>query len=163
MEQLNVPLKEFNLTRFINKIIDFNKTVISNEFDASYIIAEVPKVGGVPKYKTGSKDYNFKSKLIEEGKRLFFPFSATNVGEEIPCADGKTYEIDDEGESDLCFGEADCIGYLVEIKDGKVIINTAVNYGGACVAPPASVEIQKECDIFEEPMRKFLGRFIRKG
>ena len=161
MEQLSIPINDFNLTGFIDEILNFNKAVISDEFDASYIIAEVPKIGGVPKYRAGSKDYNFKSKLVDEGKRLFFPFSATNVGEEIPCADGETYEIDDEDESDLCFGEADCIGYLVEIKDGKVIINTAVNYGGACVAPPSSVELQKDCDVFEEPMRKFLGKFIK--
>ena len=160
MEQMSVPINDFNLTEFIDEILNFNKTVISREFDLSYVIAEVPKIGGVPKYITGSKDYNFKSKLTEEGKRLFFPFSATNVGEEIPCADGETYEIDYE-ESDLCFGEVDCIGYLVEIRHEKIVIGSAISYGGSCIAPPPSVELQKECDVFEEPMRMFLWKFIR--
>ena len=161
MKYTNSEVDDFDFSGFIDTILKFNKTIISQDFDPTFAIVEVPEIGGVPIYGSENDGRDIYSELVNEGKRLFFPFSATNVGEPIPCADGNSYELDEEN-GELCMGVADSIGYLVEIENGKIVIHSAIHCGGACVAPPPSVDLLEDCEVFEEPMMEFLERFVGK-
>ena len=161
MKQLTVPISEFDLSTFIKDILKFNKTVVSKEVDPSYAIVVVSEIGGIPNYGPESGGRDIYSELVDEGKRLFLPFSSSNIGEPMPCADGNSYEIDED--SDFCMGDIDCVGYLVEKEGDNLLIQSAINAGGGCPVPPPSVELLEDCDVFEDGMREFLERYINKN
>lgn len=126
--------------------------------DPAYSVAWVRNSGDIPQYDEDKDERDYLAELKEEGKMLYFTFSNTNVGDPINCADGKEYEIDED--SDFCLGEADTVGYLIRYDNGDLIINSAVNASGACVAPPPSIDLEADCDVFDEPMAKFIRKFI---
>jgi hypothetical protein len=107
------------------------------------------------------------SELINENKLLFFPFSGTNVGEPIPCADGNEYEISDgddnedgeeESEAGFTFGELDCVGYLARVNDGILVMNSALE---TTTMGWTDVYVFDDCGVFEKPMVDFLKKFMK--
>jgi hypothetical protein len=159
MEEKSITIDNFKLPQFIGSILEFLKTQVSKDFHPSWAIVSVSGPGEVPEYGPEDGNRDIESELINENKILFFPFSSSNVGEPIPCADRKSYMIDEDSEFSL--GYTDCAGYLFKYKGGSLIINSAVHAGGACIAPPPSVDIVEDCDVFELPMIEFLNKYIK--
>lgn len=154
MKEIIVPIEKFDFQRFEDKSIEFAKQVL----DTDYAVAWVEKSGDIPEYEINYLDRSSLLEALNQGKALFFMFTNTNTGDSINCVDGEGYEIDEE--SDFCLGDADCVGYLLQIKNGVLTINSAVNSGGACTFPPPSLDIEINCDVFDKPMEKFIKRFI---
>jgi hypothetical protein len=119
------------------------------------------------------------NEMKEFGAVLFFPFSESNIGEPIKCADGNQYivpadceddcdntelecsECSRQHERDFCMGDTDCVGYLVSLKEGIITIDSAMYYSGSCTFPPSS-DLKEDCYIFDQPMTEFLNRFRKE-
>jgi len=156
MKQREVAIEKFNMDGFTKAILEFLGEEVSPEVHPSWAIVRVAAPGGIPEYGPEEGRSNFMEEL-EAGHLLFFSFSSSNMGEPIRCADGQYREIDEE--SDFCIGQTDCVGFLFQLKEGVLYINSAVDAGGACVAPPPSVDIQG-CDVFDAGMEAFIDSFI---
>jgi len=157
MKQKKVAVKDFDFKGFTKALLGFLGKELGEEVHPSYGIVTVAEPGGVPEYGPETGRANFQEEL-EAGKLLFFPFSSSNVDEPIPCADGKKRKLAED--SDFMMGEVDCVGFLVQLKAGAFYINSAMQAGGACPGPVPSVDIM-DCDLFDAPMEKFIGKFIR--
>jgi len=137
------------------------KTQVSKEVHPSFAIVKVRNLDDPAEYGPDEGRSNFSEEL-EEGWQLFFPFSSSYVGEPIPCADNvarEPDEEDDEEDSNFPLGDVDCIGFLIQKAGNDFIINSAIHAGGGCPVPPPYVDII-DCDLFDEPMKDFLKRFI---
>ena len=102
--------------------------------------------------------------LKDEGKMVFFPFAFTDGETALTCADGNEYLLDNVIEyydEKTFFGIEDSLGYLVQITDGKVIVNSAIHAEGGCTAPPSSVDLYPNCWVLEESMEVFIRSFIK--
>lgn len=156
MRTMEIEKAKLHFDEFTREILAFLKTQVSEEVHPSFAIVKVDEPGHVPQYGPEEGHSNFLEEL-EAGWQVFFPFSSSNVGEPIECADGKARAIDDE--SDIGLGEVDCVGFLVKIENGSFVINSAIHAGGSCTFPPPSVDIS-DCNVFDVPMEAFLGSFI---
>jgi hypothetical protein len=154
MNEIRLSFEKFRFNEFVEKMLEFAGEVM----DPAYAVPWVHGVGDIPEYDEDKEERDFLTELKEEGKHLYFNFSNSNIGEPINCADGKEYEIDED--SNFCLGEADSVGYLLQYQEGEIIINSALNAAGACVAPPPSIDLEKDCDVFDKPMEKFIKKFI---
>ena len=159
MKEKKVNLEKFDLQSFTSATLKFLTTQVSEEVDPSFAIVTVTAPGGIPEFGPEKGRSNFLEEL-KSGLLLFFPFSSSNVGDPIPCADGNSYEIDSDLDSDFTLGDTDCVGFLLSLKDNTLHINSACHAGGCCVAPPPSVDIES-CDIFDAPMEQFICKFIQ--
>ena len=74
----------------------------------SSAIVKLTAPGGVPEFGPDNARTNFLEEL-EAGQLLFFPFSSSNFGEPVRCADDKSRELDDD--SDFIIGDVDCSGF----------------------------------------------------
>jgi len=102
--------------------------------------------------------------LSFENKMVFFPFAFADARGTLTCADRNTHgPVSDEenSEDDLFIGIEDCVGFLVQVQDGAVIINSAIHAGGGCPGPAPSVDLHPYCGVLEEPMDKFIKIFIK--
>lgn len=106
-----------------------------------------------------SKEYIFKRDLDKYDAINEEDVSENSIIED----DGyETILVEENEDSDICIGDVDCLGYLVQKKDGLFLINTAINFGGGCPVPPPSIDLLEDCCFFEQPMREFIDRFIKK-
>jgi hypothetical protein len=158
VERITVPQDQFDFDGFSRKILTFNKSVMSKRVHSPFAVVTVDKPGGTPEWGPEKGRMTFLDDL-QHGKLLFFPFTDTNVGDPIPCADGKKRSID-EG-SDFAMGDVDCVGFLVGLSKSNYTIDAAIHAGGACPGPAPSVDV-RNCGVFDEPMDAFIRRFIRK-
>jgi len=156
METITIPFKQFRFNDFMRRMLEFSKEIT----DIAYAVPWVMDPGDIPEYDEDNIGRNYLTELKEEKKYLYLAFSSTNIGEPIHCADKKEYEIDDN--FNFCLGEADTVGYLLKFENGDLIINSAINAAGACTAPPPSIDIEKKCYIFDNPIQKFISEFIIK-
>ena len=156
MKQKKITMDKFDLAGFTKVIVDFLDGEGTNP---SYSIMTVAAPGCVPEYGPDEGMPNFLQEL-EAGHLLFFPFSMSNVGDPVPCADGQSRQIDDDDNSDFCIGDIDCVGFLLQLKKGIFYIDSAVNAGGGCTWSP-SVDIQN-CDVFDSGMEAFIDRFLQR-
>lgn len=60
----------------------------------------------------------------------------------------------------MTIGMEDSVGFLVQVKDGTVIINSAIHAGGACTGPAPQVDLYSDCGVLEEPMEEFIRGFV---
>lgn len=109
-------------------------------------------------------DRDFMDELTNEGKLLFFTFSTNNIGEPVECANGMSYEIDEDDvlNDDFYFGDTECLGYLFKYNSGILTIQSAVNSSGACMCP-SSISIQENCGVFDDPMYEYIKTFIKNN
>lgn len=101
-------------------------------------------------------------KVLSDGQRLYFPFSFTNIGEPIECADGNVVELDDKGNSEIGLGDSDTVGFLLKLEEDSFMIETAAHSGGCCAPPHGDYVEAGNCGEFDKPMEGFIGAFIRK-
>ena len=158
MQEIILPRDKFQFDKFSKRILRYLRKQVSEEVDPSYAIVAVSEPGGVPRFGPEEGRENFLKEL-ESGLKLFFPFSDSDIGEPIECADGRSRTIKEN--SDFRLGETSCVGFLIQLKDKKFIINSAINAGRGCPGGTESVDIA-ECDIFDAAMEKFIRQFVEK-
>lgn len=156
MKELVVANDSFQFNSFTDAILKFLPRVISHEIHPSSAITRVESLDDIPEWGPEKGRSNFLNELTE-GYCLFFPFTATNVGEPIACANGKSYDIDEDTECNL--SEADCDGFLVKLEKGNFVINSAFQAGGGHSSP--YIEIT-DCGVFDRPMKRFVNKFVKK-
>jgi hypothetical protein len=157
VEQISVKTDRFQFDIFLETILGFITSGVPEDIHpSSYIMIVDDENNSYWGQEEGRN--NFLGEL-SEGQSLFFPFSWTNVGEPIKCADGESYEIDEDGEFGLT--EVDCVGFRVQLDSGSFAIQTAVSTGGGHSESPCVV-IEEDCDVFDKPMKLFIDRFIIK-
>jgi len=162
MKEFRIPLDSFDLEALLERTVNFLKEQVSSAMDPTWGIIWVQSPGDAPVFGPES-GWNVVLALKEEGKKVFFPFAFADADGTLTCADGNTYppESDDEdSEEETLIGLEDSIGFLVQIKEGEVIINSAVHAGGACTGPAPGVDLYPDCGVLEEPMEKFMRGFI---
>ena len=157
MKRITVPREEFDFAGFTRAILRFLQKNVPNWIPSSYGVARVEHPGGIPEDGPGTGPDDFIAEL-RTGSLLFFPFSASNVGEPIPCADGRSRKLPEDAE--FVIGEVDCVGYLVKLTRSRFQIDSAIHAGGACPAPPPSVDVA-DCGIFDVPMENFVRKFVK--
>jgi hypothetical protein len=167
--ELSVPLDKFDFDGMVKKTLTFAKDSLASPY---FAIPWTVGQKGAPHYGKDEEeeidfdnipektDRDLYNELTNEGKSLFFTFTASNVGEPIECADGKTYGNEDEDE-ELGIGEGDCYGFLLKSDNGMLKVFSASSFGGECMRGP-EIETVEDCGIFEKPMEKFIGKFIKK-
>jgi hypothetical protein len=163
MKEIRIPLDCFGLEAFLGRTIEFLRHQVSPNVDPTYAMVCVERPRGVPVFgpETG---WDVLSALREKGKMVFFPFGYTDVDGTLTCADGHTYRPtsdDKDSEEETPIGLEDSIGYLLQVTDGTVIINTAIHAGGGCTGPASRVDLYSDCGVLEEPMEKFIRGFIK--
>ena len=167
MQDINVPLKNFDLDGFINKTMDFLKAQASEDLDPSGSIYWVESPGRCP-HDEGEKGWDFRSKLLEGKVFLFFPFGFSDLEGSFDCADGNSYRdssgdvgyVENEEETEKCsFGDG-IIGYLVRVNDGSISIRAAICALAVCLPPP-TVDLITDCGVFEQPMTEFIQAFVK--
>ncbi len=102
--------------------------------------------------------------LREEGKKVFFPFAYADVDGTLNCADGNTYRPasgHQDSPEELFVGLEDSVGYLVQVQDGTVTIDSAIHAGGGCPGPAPRVDLYPDCGVLDGPMENFIRGFIR--
>ncbi|NLN15769.1 MAG: hypothetical protein GX182_00415 [Firmicutes bacterium] len=154
MREYVTRLEDYDLVGFVDALISFARTIVSEELEPTSTIVEVfrdKKVRWDP--EEGPRDV--KTELLDQQKTLFFPFTNVGVDDLVRCADGdeywKSYLDEDQLDEELSeaglealechLGETEMLGYLAKVQDGKLIIKPALFYSGMCVPPfPPSVE-----------------------
>jgi hypothetical protein len=163
MKEIRIPLDQFDLAALLDRTLHFLKEQVSPKVNPTYAIVWVERPGGVPVFgpETG---WDVLSALSQEGKIVFFPFAYTDADGTLTCADGNTYGPPSDNEDsaeELFIGLEDAVGYLVQVQDGAVIINSAIHTGGGCPGPAPRVGLRSSCGILDGPMDKFIRGFIR--
>ncbi len=169
MREIRVAIDAYNLDAFIRETLNFLELIFQHEVDPSFAVAWVDE--HEPEYGPEDVRRDHVAELEDERKVLFFPFSASNEGGPILCADGEEYvpddwyageygldELDDEAAGFL-FGASECLGYLIMVEDGQYVFNSAVHSGGSQFRGP-HVELVPDCGVFDVPMQEFITHFM---
>ena len=156
MIEKQISINDFKLQEFINRTLEFNKKVMGEGPNPSFSIVwtndNLPEVH----YENENIARNNFVEQLNEGKTLFFPFSSSNVNDEVFCANNKTIEIPEQDNAYL-IGDVDCFGFTIKQQNRELVITSAIHYGGSC-SNPDSIE-SSDCDIFENDMILYLERF----
>ena len=159
MKEIRTLLDQFALEDFVDRTADFIRKSMFEEEGPIYGLAYADRVGSVPVYVFGPDDgWQVPHVLKEEKAIVFFPFACTMDDQTLLCAGRFRYLTDQEDE--IPIGCEDVIGYLVQVNDGTVIINSAIHAGGFAPLPLPGIDFFPDCRILDEPMRKFVRGFI---
>ncbi len=157
MEEFKNPLKHYDLLRFIGELFELR----SNDISASIIVC-FSEEGALDELGVEEINLDLVKNLLLQGRILFLPFSDINVGEPIPCADGKRYSLsapdDLDDEVAISAELVESVGFLVRVEEGEVIICGAV-FSGGDYYPIEVGEMDGDVQEFCEPMGQFVERF----
>jgi hypothetical protein len=163
MKEIRLPLEKFDLKALLKRTTRFLKDQVSPEVDPTYPIVWIQSLEDVPVFGPES-GWDVLSALADEGKRVFFPFAFTDVDGTLTCADGNTYgpaPDDEDSVDEVIIGIEDSVGFLVQVSEGYVTLNSAVHGGGGCTGPAPGVDLYPNCGVLEEPMNDFIGVFLK--
>ena len=166
MIEMKIPVQKFDVKGFAADILRFLKEEGIGGETPETVIAEVMEDGSTPYWGDSIPNRDILHELLEEGKALFFTFSNTNVGEPIMCADGKSIQLDEEDdedaeESQFYIGESEVVGFVLQVLEGDLTIQTVVHGPGAECSQAPSVEEIEDAGPFEQGMTEYLNRFMR--
>lgn len=131
-----------------------------------------------PENEDAAMDENFKLEYTleylkeDENNYVYVNFSTSCVGDPIACIDGNSYgndyfdEDEEEDEEDTgaeMLDESSSFGYIIQYKDGLYLISSRIFSMTTikCSVPPTEVvQFVDDCLEFEEPLTKYLDRFI---
>ena len=120
-------------------------------------------------YEVPTKGWDAMAALQKGENELFFPFAGAD-DERTYCADGTTVKHESENdaesgedEDNFFLGMTDAGGFIVQIQDNHIIINSAVHFSGMCPGPMPSVDLHPDCGFLDEPMTRFIEGFIRRA
>jgi hypothetical protein len=178
---LQIPLRQFNLKSFIE---ESQRNGIENEISTIpvFCVESPEKFDCDPFELENEKAEIYYKYLVEEGGYVYVDFSSCYAGDrEIPCIDGHNYfYITDEDIEDgvdeyeevpvdvqpikgFMLSEGNSIGYLLQYKDGKLYIQSSIFYlngAGPCyLCPYSTIEPLDDAEIFDLPMKEYLGLF----
>lgn len=109
----------------------------------------------------GAADGRDLAAELMDGRKLYFPFSDTNTGEAVSCADGRRYRLPvaetDETELSFCAAEWESVGFLVAVSQGEVRLEKVALAGGELL--PADDPEWLATDLAES-MTRFIQTFI---
>lgn len=162
MKEIRMPVEWFNLQGLLEQTVQFLKEQVSPGVDPTFGIVWVQNPGEVPIF--GPEEGWDVLAAIQEGKHVFFPFAHYYDDGILTCADGENYDLEIDKESDehqFYIGMEDAAGYIIRVQDGYVTVNPAIDAGGACTAPPPSVELCDDLGPLEVPMTKYIAQFIK--
>ncbi|MDD4170060.1 MAG: hypothetical protein PHD36_07390 [Desulfotomaculaceae bacterium] len=165
MRGLKIDLEKFDLQGLVKHTLEF----LRDYLPPSYAIPWIYNLGDKPVYYKNESDpdaidRDYYNELVNEGRLLYFDFSESNLGMPIICADGNAYLLGEENDQEkyFCMSDSENLGYLLKYHDGKLTIWSARHSGGGCLFPPPSINIEEYCGIFDEPMNKFINKFMKK-
>ena len=182
LNQMNkiIPLSQFDLASLIEATVAYLNKRVTEGTDPLSGIPIVEANGQVPGWAEAQPGRNLLAELTQQGKTLFIPFSDSNTGGPIYCADGQYYEFeepDEDGcedlteleesdldtmEADVYMGEADGAGFIVSLDAAQNLhIQNGMLFGGDCMCQP-SVEMAGVPLIFVDGMKSFIARFEKK-
>lgn len=162
MKSITVKFSIFNLTEFYEATVEHLKTVTEGA-DPQLAICVVEKNGTTPNWAEFDPDRDI-FRDIEDGLKVFFPFSDCGAADPITCADGTEiscdWDEDDETEEelDIPIGEVDVVGFVLQKNEGDLTIEFGIHFGGGCMHPPC-VDITST-GVFEDYMEIFIRKFI---
>lgn len=165
MDEILIPLNEFDLPGFIGRIVSFIGQLGRGNPAPITAIPVVEDNGLTPNLYEHAADRTPHDELLKENKTLYFPFSSSNTGEPVLCADGRKYNVLEPEDKEkyelalLTMDTTETVGFLVRIVDNKVSIQFAKQFIGNADGP-ASVEVLKHVGQFEDGMKAFLEAFI---
>ena len=171
MKRLVVPLEEFDLQSFVRNIIDFCREDVNPEIDPSSVIVSAKDYSLVPEWEPEDGNRDIEKEIVEEGLLLFFPFNAIDSDEShIKCADGNIYEIPAREDEDFDYDEflpfipdyMNMLGYAIRLDGKDLVIESAVHYLGAHVAPPPSIDPIENCGILDKALYEYIKGFVVK-
>ena len=173
-----IPVSQFDLSAFIQAVTSYLQKRVAEGMDPLAAIPAVENGGRIPGWAEEQPGRNLLDELTKQGKMLFFPFSESNVGLPIFCADGQHYEFEEPDEADEevpdltdadweeveaeeCMGETDAVGYMISLDETQknLHIRSGMLYGGGCMCPPSAEAVEKIPSIFVEPMEAFISKF----
>lgn len=110
--QATIPLKDFDLTRFIAAIVTFGDGPdLAFQFvDDGYAIYD-PKTTPMQK--------------LESGQAVFARFTS-GEGESFSLADGTRLELPDDFDGEGYFDDSSCYGFVIRLADGQLTFESAV-------------------------------------
>lgn len=160
MKEFRVPLNQYDLSRFIGEIFEF---MHKNDISPSMVVCFSEE--GIPaELKAAEISPDSVGELLLQERILFLPFSDINIGEPIPCADGKSYSLsasnDLADEVLISANPVESVGFLVRVEAGEVIICGAVFRGGEYY-PIEGAEMDEDLKEFSRPMALFVERYMK--
>lgn len=159
MREFKIELKRFDLSRFIGEIFDFMRR---NDILPTVVVC-FSEDGDLTELEVDEINQESIRELLFQGKILFLPFSDINVGDPVPCADGKQYYLSDPGDLDqevaVSIDVVESVGFLVQIEQEKAVICPAVFQGGEYFGMEPT-EMEEELKEFSEPMDRFVQQFV---
>lgn len=110
--QATIPLKDFDLARFIDAIVTFSDgpELAFQLVDEGYAIYDPSTT---PMQKLGS------------GQTVFARFTS-GEGESFNLADGTRIELPDDFDGEGFFDDSSCYGFMVRLADGHLTFESAV-------------------------------------
>lgn len=156
MQELSVKLDNFSFDAFSKAVLDFAGKLMNEGTNPTRAIVWVDEVGEAPNYPE-KDERDFIREMVKEKKVLLFPFTTFNE-QPMPCADQNNYVLEDDLE-ERALGTNEYFGFLLKVTDGILIINAGYHFLGACQMP-ARVDIKTDCGVLNEPMSKFIRKFI---
>jgi hypothetical protein len=176
VKPIKVNYDRFDLDRFVGEIMDWFSDGVVETVEPTAMVPWVVK--GRAHYGKEDEPRDLIAELTVEGKTLMLPFSSSNCGDPIRCADGCAYEFEDADdedewddsdeeqaetdESSLYFGETDSLGYLVSLEGSDIVIRSGVlSFGLMCFLAPSADEVL-DCGVFDQPMYDFVNKFIKR-
>ncbi|MDP4145279.1 MAG: hypothetical protein Q8936_12485 [Bacillota bacterium] len=165
MDEIKIPLNNFDLTGFIGRIVSFESELGTGNPAPLTVIPVVEANGSTPNLYEQAVDRIPHDELVKEGKTLYFPFSSSNTGDPVLCVDGRKHYVPKSEDreryesSTLTMSPTETVGFLVRVSGNQVIIQFAKQISGYSVTS-ASVQPLKQAGDFEDGMKAFIQSFI---
>jgi hypothetical protein len=134
--QITIPLKDFDLPRFINAI---EEPELAFQFVDDGFAIYAPSTTPMQK--------------LESGQAVFVRFTS-GEGERFQLADGTQLELPDDYDGEGFFDDSSCYGFVVRLADGQLFFESAVMR-----------DEREETVVFEVddagPFEESMSRFVR--
>jgi hypothetical protein len=159
MKEIRIALEAFDLEAFLERTLEFLREWIAPEADPIHLIARVQSMGEAPVFGPAS-GWSVISGLTE-GEMVFFPFAYTD-GDRLYCADRielLLFSIDIKYGHEMFIGLEDSIGYLVQIKDRTVLVNSAICTDEGSLGSAPRIDLYPNSGFLEKSMESFIRGF----
>lgn len=167
LDKIKMPLEKFDLTGFVGRIVNFVRELGTGNPAPITAIPVVERNGLTPHLYENATDRTLHDELVKEHKAIYFPFSSSNTGNPVLCANGSKYTVpkseNEEGHglavATLTLDTTETVGFIVKASGKDITIQFAKQFIGNDEGP-ACVETLRHVGEFEAPMMAFLETFI---
>lgn len=165
MDEIRVPLNDFDLAGFIGRIVSFIGQLGTGNPAPLTSIPVVEAGVLTPNLYENAVDRVPHDEMVKENKTLYFPFSSSNNRDPVLCADGREYIVPDSETvkntqyTGFTLDTTETVGFMVRVCDNQVGIQFAKHFMGNAEVP-ALIKPLKHTGEFEDGMKAFLETFI---